>query len=159
MIQSANCDDPSADEEIRLDKLDRDRQLSRLRLKSTFEDIFTKYEYDFSNVGDEIDLETEEVIVDNGHLSGMLDEQDVGRAVADQCLRCFEPEIVGEEEEVEKEEEEEEGEKEVLANGRSLGSVQQGASVQRHMSGQRKQVRLVCLQCVHIFRKLIILFI
>ena len=151
MTENHNRDDPSAGEEISPDKLDHDRQLSRLRLKSTFEDIFTKYECDFSNVGDEIDLETEEVIVDNGHLSGMLDEQDVGRAVADQYLRCFEPEPLGdggevEEEEMEGEEGEEEEEEEKRererVNSSGLGPVQQDAFDYRYQSDQPKQVRL-----------------
>lgn len=149
---NAAADDPSADEEITLDTLDRDRQLSRLRLKSTFEDIFAKYECDFSNVGDEIDLETEEVIVDNGHLSGMLDEQDVGRVVADQCLRCLAPGSLGEEEvgegaeEGEEEEEEEEVEgKEVLVDGISIDFGHPVAGASRHWPNQRKQVRFIVL--------------
>ncbi len=45
------------------------------RLKTTFESIFEKYGRDFSGVGDEIDLETGEIIVNNGHLLGMADEK------------------------------------------------------------------------------------
>ena len=113
-------------EEDAITNFDRDRHLNKLRLKSTFEDIFTKYEFDFSNVGDEIDLETGEVIVNNGHLSNMHDEHDVGRAVADQCLRCLGADGVEsgtggiiedlntEEEEGEEEEEEEEKDEENL---------------------------------------------
>ncbi|KAI9767849.1 MAG: hypothetical protein M1839_004329 [Geoglossum umbratile] len=51
-----------------------------LRLKSTFEAIFEKYGKDFTGVGDEIDLETGQIVVDNGHLSEMRDEQDVGES-------------------------------------------------------------------------------
>lgn len=48
------------------------------RLKSIFESIFQKYEKDFTEVGDEVDLETGEVVVDNGHLLGMQGEDDTG---------------------------------------------------------------------------------
>ena len=59
-----------------------DIQLKRARndqrLKSRFEVIFEKFGKDFSGVGDEIDLETGEIVVDNGHLNSMQDEQDIG---------------------------------------------------------------------------------
>jgi len=48
------------------------------RLKSVFESIFEKYEKDFEGIGDEIDLDTGEVVVNNGHLLRMTDEKDVG---------------------------------------------------------------------------------
>lgn len=41
------------------------------RLKSVFENIFAKYEKDFTDVGDEIDLNTEKIVVDNGHILEM----------------------------------------------------------------------------------------
>ncbi|KAI9763629.1 MAG: hypothetical protein M1835_007765, partial [Candelina submexicana] len=46
---------------------------------STFESIFEKYSKDFSTVGDEIDLETGEIVINNGHLRKMRDEQDAGK--------------------------------------------------------------------------------
>ena len=48
------------------------------RLKSRFESIFAKYERDFTDVADEIDLTTGEILVDNGHLASMQGEKDVG---------------------------------------------------------------------------------
>jgi hypothetical protein len=42
------------------------RQKLDNKLKSTFEAIFEKYGKDFTGVGDEIDLRTGEIIVDNG---------------------------------------------------------------------------------------------
>ena len=48
------------------------------RLKNTFEDIFAKYERDFDGIGDEIDLATGEIVVNNGHLVEMMDERDAG---------------------------------------------------------------------------------
>jgi hypothetical protein len=48
------------------------------KLKSTFESIFEKYGRDFDGVGDEIDLYTGEILVNNGHLIEMEDERDVG---------------------------------------------------------------------------------
>ena len=140
MIENISHRGSSSDEEIDLDSLDRDRQLSRLRLKSTFEDIFTKYEFDFSNVGDEIDLDTEEVIVDNGHLSGMLDEQDVGRAVADQCLRCLTTES-SEDGGHEQREISEEGEG--VAGEKSLDSVKRVLGSYDGEPNGRRQVKLI----------------
>jgi hypothetical protein len=43
-----------------------------------FQEIFKKYEHPFEGIGDEIDLVTGEIVVDNGHLYGMEDETDVG---------------------------------------------------------------------------------
>lgn len=61
---------------------DQDLQQKRARLdfklKSTFESIFEKYEKDFDGVGDEIDLYTGEILVDNGHLRQMQSERDAG---------------------------------------------------------------------------------
>ncbi|KKZ62680.1 hypothetical protein EMCG_00363 [[Emmonsia] crescens] len=54
------------------------RQANDLRLKSRFEDIFEKYGKDFSSVGDEIDLATGKIIIDNGHIEKMRNEQDLG---------------------------------------------------------------------------------
>lgn len=47
-------------------------------LKTRFESIFEKYSRDFTGVGDEINLATGEVEVNNGHLSGMRNETDTG---------------------------------------------------------------------------------
>ncbi|KKY21698.1 putative myb-like dna-binding domain protein [Phaeomoniella chlamydospora] len=48
------------------------------RLKSRWESIFDKYERDFSDVADEIDIRTGEIIVNKGHLASMQDERDNG---------------------------------------------------------------------------------
>ena len=62
--------------------LDKDveelRARNNARLKTTFDSIFEKYGRDFSGIGDEIDLETGKVLVNNGHLLGMKDETDAG---------------------------------------------------------------------------------
>ena len=50
------------------------------RLKSIFESIFEKYGRDFDGIGDEIDVETGEIVVNNGHIQGMNDEKDIGDA-------------------------------------------------------------------------------
>ncbi|KAI2783656.1 hypothetical protein F4815DRAFT_457438 [Daldinia loculata] len=57
-------------------QLDKGRAKAATRLKSAFERIFEKYGRDFTGVGDEIDLETGEVIVNNGHLLSLDDEKD-----------------------------------------------------------------------------------
>ncbi|KAJ5555747.1 hypothetical protein N7535_008180 [Penicillium sp. DV-2018c] len=49
------------------------------RLKSLFEGIFAKYSQDFTAVGDEIDLATGDIVVDNGHLLGLRAEDDTGK--------------------------------------------------------------------------------
>lgn len=50
------------------------------RLKSIFESIFEKYGRDFDGIGDEIDMETGEIVVNNGHLQRMTSERDTGDA-------------------------------------------------------------------------------
>ncbi|KAJ9647659.1 uncharacterized protein PV06_00359 [Exophiala oligosperma] len=64
------------------DVLDQDLDALRDRndnlLKSRFESIFEKYSHNFEGFGDEINLWTGEVEVDNGHLQGLRDETDIG---------------------------------------------------------------------------------
>ena len=48
------------------------------RLKSRFESIFERYGRDFDGIGDEIDMKTGEIVVNNGHIQSMTDEKDVG---------------------------------------------------------------------------------
>ncbi|KAF1810689.1 hypothetical protein P152DRAFT_93496 [Eremomyces bilateralis CBS 781.70] len=67
-------------DETGTDNLEHDRRRNDHRLKSAFESIILKYSRDFSAVGDEIDLRTGQIVVDNGHLSHMRDENDVGAA-------------------------------------------------------------------------------
>lgn len=74
-------------------QLQRDRISNDLKLKSRFEHIFEKYAKDFSNVGDEIDMETGEVVVNNGHLEYMQHERDVGSTASSQFLAAFEEEL------------------------------------------------------------------
>src|SRR6266536_3622882 len=57
------------------------------KLKSTFEAIFEKYGKDFDGVGDEIDLETGDIVVNNGHLLDMRDERDAGRITRARYMR------------------------------------------------------------------------
>ena len=59
------------------DQLHDQRARNDLRLKSRFESIFEKFSKDFTGVGDEIDLATGTVLVNNGHLITMQSEQDV----------------------------------------------------------------------------------
>ncbi|KAI1451974.1 hypothetical protein F4805DRAFT_449290 [Annulohypoxylon moriforme] len=81
----ANLDELSMDPTIfdarqdPLYELDKGRAKAASRLKSAFERIFEKYERDFTDVGDEIDLETGEVVVNNGHLLSLEDEKDRNR--------------------------------------------------------------------------------
>ncbi|KAI0126485.1 hypothetical protein BJ170DRAFT_628889 [Xylariales sp. AK1849] len=65
-------------------QLDKSRARSAFKLKSRFEDIFAKYEKDFDGVGDEIDLRTGEVIVNNGHLESLEYAKDKADSSADE---------------------------------------------------------------------------
>jgi Centromere protein Scm3 len=71
-------EDGSEDEENRDIELQQKRAVVHNKLKSRFEAIFEKYEKDFTGVGDEIDLRTGEIVVNNGHLIDMQDERDAG---------------------------------------------------------------------------------
>ncbi|KAJ5731480.1 uncharacterized protein N7483_005988 [Penicillium malachiteum] len=69
------------DEEIEEEwDLQAARAHNDMRLKSIFEGIFSKYGKDFTDIADEIDLQTGKIVVDNGHLSGMRQEDDAGEA-------------------------------------------------------------------------------
>ncbi|EED16197.1 Myb-like DNA-binding domain protein [Talaromyces stipitatus ATCC 10500] len=61
---------------------DVDLQIARAqndqKLKSLFEGIFKKYGKDFSDIGDEIDLRTGEIVVNKGHVQRMEHEDDTG---------------------------------------------------------------------------------
>ncbi|ELR06825.1 hypothetical protein GMDG_08117 [Pseudogymnoascus destructans 20631-21] len=75
-------DAPEADLQATRQELDNN-------LKSTFEAIFEKYGKDFTGVGDEIDLRTGGIIVDNGHVAEMHAETDAGEARGRGMLRAF----------------------------------------------------------------------
>ncbi|KAJ9648539.1 hypothetical protein H2199_001394 [Coniosporium tulheliwenetii] len=75
--------------------LERDRYANDMRLKGRFEDIFAKYSRDFSGIGDEIDLATGKIVVDNGHLASMCHDRDVGPAQAQLFLNSFADKLAG----------------------------------------------------------------
>ncbi|KAK4454780.1 hypothetical protein QBC34DRAFT_392599 [Podospora aff. communis PSN243] len=52
-------------------QLQKSRAFAAFKLKSAFENIFEKYGKDFEGIGDEIDLRTGEIIVDNGHIRSL----------------------------------------------------------------------------------------
>ncbi|KAK5109823.1 hypothetical protein LTR62_006556 [Meristemomyces frigidus] len=70
--------DFNSDEDSNVDLL-RDRRANDKRLKGRLEHIFEKYSRDFSTIGDEIDIETGEILLDNGHVRGMQHETDLGQ--------------------------------------------------------------------------------
>lgn len=76
--------------------LRRDRARCDKKLESRLEHIFSKYGKHFEGVGDEIDLVTGQVVVDNGHLAHMQHERDVGSTPSDRFLRAFTQELGGE---------------------------------------------------------------
>lgn len=65
-------------------QLEQARARASNKLKSRFEDIFAKYEKDFTGVGDEIDLRTGEVVVNNGHLQSITGVQEFGEGDEDE---------------------------------------------------------------------------
>jgi hypothetical protein len=75
-------------------KLSIERAYADQRFQATMTHIFDKYGRDFEGIGDEIDLVTGEIVVNNGHVHNMRDEGDVGDGV---------PESLGEEEDDEDE--------------------------------------------------------
>jgi len=79
----------SEEQEDYAEDLERDRTVNDQRLKSRFEGIFEKYGRDFTGVGDEIDIETGEIVVDNGHLANMQHEADPGESASSQFVRAF----------------------------------------------------------------------
>jgi hypothetical protein len=62
------------DEELQQRKTENDR-----RLKRAFDHIFEKYNRNFDDIGDEIDLENEEIVVNNGHIECMEHDRDDGK--------------------------------------------------------------------------------
>ncbi|KAL4814115.1 hypothetical protein BDW67DRAFT_91716 [Aspergillus spinulosporus] len=62
-----------ADDEYETSDIDlqKARAQNDLRLKSIFERIFEKYGRDFTDVGDEIDLQTGKITVNNGHIEAL----------------------------------------------------------------------------------------
>lgn len=58
------------------------RARNNMRLKSIFEGIFEKYGRDFTDVGDEIDLQTGDIMINNGHIH-TLDGEDNAGAIGD----------------------------------------------------------------------------
>ncbi|TQS35971.1 hypothetical protein Golomagni_03591 [Golovinomyces magnicellulatus] len=69
------------------------RALLDKRLKATFESIFEKYGKNFEGIGDEIDIATGEIVVNNGHLLRMQNESDLGDSL---CFRKNEQNLVDE---------------------------------------------------------------
>lgn len=65
-------------------QLEQARARASNKLKSRFEDIFAKYEKDFTGVGDEIDLRTGQVVVNNGHLQSITGVQEFGEGDGDE---------------------------------------------------------------------------
>lgn len=59
-------------------QLEQGRALAANKLKFRLEEVIAKYSRDFTGIGDEIDLVTGEVVVDNGHVRSMRSEKDTG---------------------------------------------------------------------------------
>lgn len=64
-------------------QLEQGRALAANKLKFRLEEVIAKYSRDFTGIGDEIDLVTGEVVVDNGHVRSMRSEKDTGDGADD----------------------------------------------------------------------------
>ncbi|KAK0260083.1 hypothetical protein LTS09_005418 [Friedmanniomyces endolithicus] len=71
----------------------QERHENDQRLKICFEQIFAKYARDFTDIGDEIDIETGEIVVNNGHLENMQHEVDPGDCQSLQFVKDFAEEL------------------------------------------------------------------
>lgn len=69
-----------------VEDLAQKRAQLQYKLKSQFEAIFDKYERDFDGIGDEIDLRTGDIVVNNGHLLDMQHERDAGDGVSGRSM-------------------------------------------------------------------------
>ncbi|KAL4798285.1 hypothetical protein BDV19DRAFT_357496 [Aspergillus venezuelensis] len=71
---------PTPDESYETSDVDihEARAQNDLRLKSIFEGIFEKYGRDFTDIGDEIDLQTGDITVNNGHVHALDGEDHAG---------------------------------------------------------------------------------
>lgn len=81
-----------------LEELEAKRRKNDQRFKGYLERIFEKYEHDFTGIGDEIDVLTGKVVINNGHLETMQNEVDPGSTGASsQFLSRFRDDLVDEE--------------------------------------------------------------
>ncbi|KAK0362906.1 hypothetical protein LTR02_004932 [Friedmanniomyces endolithicus] len=101
----AMCGDKSSEEPATLIECDdatglfqHERHENDQRLRICFEQIFDKYARDFTDVGDEIDIETGEIVVNNGHLENMQHEVDPGDCQSLQFVKDFAEELEHEDE-------------------------------------------------------------
>lgn len=92
------------------------RARAEFKLKSTFEAIFEKYGKDFGDVGDEIDMRTGEIVVNNGHLIQMRHERDAGDSQTSISEELDDDMSGSEEEDLEDEDDEDEDEEDDEGN-------------------------------------------
>ncbi|KAL6892684.1 hypothetical protein HDV57DRAFT_482684 [Trichoderma longibrachiatum] len=98
-------------------RLSVERAYADQRFQATMAHIFEKYGRDFEGIGDEIDLVTGEIVVNNGHVRNMRDEGDVGDGLrgdltdgeGDEDEGIQLEDLYGDEEEYEEEETKEKG--------------------------------------------------
>ncbi|KAF2161961.1 hypothetical protein M409DRAFT_58730 [Zasmidium cellare ATCC 36951] len=103
--------DESSGEESEVDdlrQLELDRNHNDQKLKSRFEHIFRKYEHDFEGIGDEIEIDSGDIVVDNGHLQHMRHEADPGKSASSRFVKTFQEKLGYEDENSSEEDEEDE---------------------------------------------------
>ena len=89
-------------------QLDQDRDRNNQKLKSRFEHIFRKYEHDFTGIGDEFDIHTDQIVVNNGHLEYMRNEADSGTTASSKFVKTFREKLAHEDESITSEDDEDE---------------------------------------------------
>lgn len=91
-----------------LRQLELDRNYNDQKLKSRFEHIFRKYEHDFEGIGDEIEIASGDIVVDNGHLQHMRHEADPGKSASSRFVKTFQEKLGYEDESTSDEDEDDE---------------------------------------------------
>ncbi|CAK1363454.1 hypothetical protein CB0940_04485 [Cercospora beticola] len=120
-----------------LTQLDIERGRNDQKLKSRFEHIFRKYERDFTGVGDEFDIHTDELVVNNGHLEHMRNEVDSGKSASSRFVKNFREKLAHEDESTSEDEEETEGEDSQDGSGPESESENQSVAESTRDSSRR----------------------
>ena len=88
--------------------LAQQRRQNDLHLRGTLDSIYEKYSRDFSEVGDEVNILTGEVIVNRGHVQRMRGELDIGTGQVAGPRRSWINDLVHHEPEEERDDDEDE---------------------------------------------------
>lgn len=113
-------------------QLHQDRDRNNQKLKSRFEHIFRKYEHDFTGVGDEFDIHTDQIVVNNGHLEHMRNESDSGTTASSKFVKTFQENLAHEDESMTSEDDEDEDDGTGCGSDTESGEADASALVSQH---------------------------